>query len=308
MIVRAIVFESTDFSHRKDYIRVEKPRDDTRDDDHDVVFSILPRNMDELKNILGHVSDPSSSMYGKYLSTADIALISANPLGTRRVKAFLQNNNITIVHETLHGEYLVGRARISIWEDILRTKFYTFEQIETGVKVHRAYEYTVDESISEFINTLFNVTHLPLHNQNTVQLNKQKVFQSFDSSRKSALATGSASGYITPSLLNSYYDIFTNDGHNLATQSIFSSSNQYFSPANIASFQQAYNIPAHPVDADPNHRSSSFQCISNPSKCQESNLDLEYILALAQNTYTSLVYVCVGVGDPPVTYSWWATL
>jgi len=138
-----------------------------------------------------------------------------------------------------------------------------------------------------------------LHNQNTVQLNKQKVFQSFDSSRKSALATGSASGYITPSLLNSYYDIFTNDGHNLATQSIFSSSNQYFSPANIASFQQAYNIPAHPVDADPNHRSSSFQCISNPSKCQESNLDLEYILALAQNTYTSLVYVCVGVLRTP---------
>ena len=68
--------------------------------------------------------------------------------------------------------------------------------------------------------------------------------------------------------------------------SIFSSG--YFSASDLAQFQSTYNIPLHPVDHDPGSRNSESTCLSQPSKCYENNLDLQYSMAIAQNVSTTV--------------------
>jgi hypothetical protein len=68
-------------------------------------------------------------------------------------------------------------------------------------------------------------------------------------------------------LLNSYYNITFNTGNSLASQAVFESLGQYFSPSDLAQFQTTYNLPVEPVAADIGGYSSDAQCTANANNC-----------------------------------------
>lgn len=127
------------------------------------------------------------------------------------------------------------------------------------------------------------------------------------------------SGNVSPALLNSFYHISNNGVQNAgATQSLFESlgntrtkrsvcvdlffAGQSYVPADLTQFQQSYNLPQTPIAkvvgvnqpsqcAQSGEKGGSvllshFDGILQVNNCFEASLDVQYILAIAQNATT----------------------
>ena len=94
------------------------------------------------------------------------------------------------------------------------------------------------------------------------------------------------SGNVSPALLNSFYHITENTVNDAgASQSLFESLGQSYSPADLTAFQQQYGLPQTPVAKVVGSNQPS-QCAQNPNNCFEASLDVQFILAVAQNATT----------------------
>eukprot|EP01041_Mallomonas_annulata_P004174 gene4174-8296_t len=245
---------------------------------HTILIAITQRNMDLLERTIYEVSDPSSPKYGIHLSSREIADIASNPEGANQVVAHLEEQGVTIKNQTMYMDYITAEASIKTWERIFDSSFKKFvHQDDKNKVVHRCHQMSLDEALIPHISHIFHVTDLPL----------------YKASKNIPLAkTGEFShvGTVTPAKLNTFYNIFSNTGNSLLTQNIYSSLNQYFSASDLARFQSKYGIPLHAVDYDPDRRNSDFVCSVSPGNCVESNLDLQYLMAIAQNIPTRIDY------------------
>ena len=244
---------------------------------HRIIFAVRQQNIDVLKSKLYQISDPVSPLYGQYLTSSEIAEISSNKRGHDILNAHLLAIGAVIEHETLHGEFVIALAPISTWETFFSTKFALYQDFQNENMIYRATHYTLHENIAEHVMGVFNLIHFPM---------KSSSGKTFMTKTQGAQAFAHT---ITPSKLNSYYNIFSNNGSMDVTQTIYSSLDQSFSSTDLAAFQSTFNIPSHPVDADPNDRDDPFICDEFPSNCAESSLDIQYITAIAQNTFTSVM-------------------
>jgi subtilase family serine protease len=82
-----------------------------------------------------------------------------------------------------------------------------------------------------------------------------------------------------------------------STQSLFESLDQNFAPKDITVFQNKFNLKKSKVakvigDNDPN------SCYRDPDTCGEANLDVQYIMGIAQNSPTSYFSVPYNSSDP----------
>ena len=243
---------------------------------HSLIFAVRQRNVDVLARKLIQVSDRTSPSYGHYISSSDIALISANRRGFNVLKSFLLANGAVIEHETLHGEFITASAPISKWESFFSTKFESYKRIDREERIYRASHYTLHESIANHVMGVFNLIHFPTTTSGSIVTVRPE----------SAMAYLNT---ITPSKLNSYYNIFTNNGSMDVTQTIYSSLNQSFSSTDLTDFQALFSIPPHPVDADPDNRDNPTVCNAKPGNCIDSSVGIQYITAIAQNTFTSVM-------------------
>ncbi len=82
------------------------------------------------------------------------------------------------------------------------------------------------------------------------------------------------SGHITPAVLNSYYNITTNTGNTLASQAVFESLGQYYSPADLLQFEAYFDIPLYNVTTDIGGYESDAECIADANNCAEANLGM----------------------------------
>lgn len=245
---------------------------------HEVVFAVKQKNTDALEKLFFEVSDPTSSKYGKFLTRKQVGDLTANPAATEGVKKFLMDNGATIVKTAPYGEYITAVAPVKTWNKLFATTFYEFEH-ESGSskkKVTRAPHYSVPQDVAAHIEGVFNTVQLPMRSEVRVPLMQ-------------ANATA-GSGTVTPAFLNSYYHITTNKGSSLASQAVYESLEQYYSPADFATFNKQYNIPAQPEPTDIGGYVSDSVCQSDANSCAEANLDVQYLIAVAQNTPTTYWY------------------
>jgi len=246
---------------------------------HNVIFAIKQMNMKYLEEALFDVSDPKSSHYGKHMNRNAIAKLSGNPIGRYSVIQFLQSNNIQIVNQTLHGEFITARASIEKWQKVFSNQFYKFSHISGKYPdVVRALYYNIPDIISEHVITAFNVIHLPLPKHKSSHILT-------DLTGLSASDIG-----VTPKRLNEFYHISSNTGSMSVKQTIYSSANQYFSSDDLRLFQSMISSPNHPIDFDLYNRDNSVACDIEATLCEESNLDVQYLTAIAQNTTTEIIY------------------
>jgi hypothetical protein len=141
------------------------------DMNHEVVFVIKQRNIEELTVILHDVSDPKSINYGKHKTRQEVKDLTANPSSRDALVSYLTSPSIgaTIVSETSGGEYVTAKGPIKLWEEMFHNEFFLFHQIsqEGGQgrvrEVVRAEHYSLPTELDQHVESVFNTIQMPSH-------------------------------------------------------------------------------------------------------------------------------------------------
>jgi len=269
--------ENGKHSMRDDYLKGARASTDTA---HEVVFAVKQQNLDLLEKTLMDVSNPQSPKYGQYLSREAVANMTANPVATDRIVTFLNGIGAKVTRKTRYGEYISATAPVSTWENVFQTQFQTFKhRYSSKEPVIRASQYSLPVELTNFVETVFNTVQLPPRTPPKKQL-----------VAKEASAALPITGSITPAVLNSYYHITTNTGNSLASQCLFESLDQSYSPSDLSTFETNYGLPSDSVDSVVGGHESDSDCVADPNNCGEANLDVQYMIAVSSVTPTTYWY------------------
>ena len=283
---RTHVFKESNtlLSLRRDITKQDRAQHDHH---HEVIFVIQQRNMKELTSILHDISDPYSSNYGQHWSREDVVDFTSNPEGRDAVVTYLNSNGASIVSETLAGEYVTALAPVKVWEKIFKTEFYSYIVTHYDESVHtviRAEDYWIprelDKHVASVLNTIQLLTPIPISASRVPIASNIGKFAS----------TGAPQGYMTPHTLRDYYNMSKAMGSVNSTQMIYASSNQYYSPKNLADFQRELGFPVQPAVLEHGGHSNDEICATNNWLCAEGNLDMQYIATMSPLSPTMFWY------------------
>jgi len=240
--------------------------------------------MDKIEQIALEVSDPESTRYGQHLSAENVRDLVSNPIGSNAVMDFLAKSDVEIIRRSEMGDYIKAEAPISTWEAMFSTTFFTFDRHNTDgsfTSFVRSHEYTLPAEISEHVSLVLNTVQMPLRVRHPHR------------SDAPALASGPApivTGSVTPALLNKYYNVASNGGKNLGSQSVYETINQDYSPDDLSLFQKNFGLPVEAIAQDIGGFNLSTTCTKSPDDCGEANLDVQYLMAVAQEVPTIYYY------------------
>jgi hypothetical protein len=165
-----------------------------------------------------------------------------------------------------------------------------------GNLFHRAEEYWLPEHMSDHIYAVFNVVQTPPAFRTKFA---KPVF--VNESISDRLSWGknlqSAAPYVSIPFLNSLYQINSNAGSPSLGQAVFETNGENFSPSDLKLFQTIYGMPQQ--DVIDLYNLAIATCTT--AKCAEGNLDLQYIMGVAQNVQTYYWYT-PPTGDPFVNW------
>ena len=204
LVLRAVQF---DHSMRNDFVCTDRIEMSLRTS-HEIVIAMKQLNTDTLERIVYEVSDPLSVEYGRYLSREEVGELTKNRVALDIVKDFLAMNNILHYEETLYGEYVTARASLLQWEQLFSAKFRPYQHIASGEIFTRSSSYVLHSSLVGHVVAIYNLADLPL-----LDRRRGSVLSSFKSSQNI--------GYIIPAALNSFYNVFTNQGNSLTSQTVY---------------------------------------------------------------------------------------
>ena len=214
---------------------------------HEIIVAVKQNNVAELELLLGEVSDPASPRYGQHLSFEEIGRKVRNDEGLAAVRAWLASAGVDSYRDctiTPHGEYLHCRAPTSTWNAALRAEFRTYlprpqQPRLLGARVHRmapvvrAPKIHVPSHVAPHLVGILLASELP------------PVRDLVDAAAAAAGQARSGLGdpfcdshsCATVDLLKKVYNVTTNGG-GLGSQSVFETSGQYMSAADLAAFQK----------------------------------------------------------------------
>jgi len=96
---------------------------------------------------------------------------------------------------------------------------------------------------------------------------------------------------MTPAKLISHYHITSNVAVTSdVTQSVFEACDQVYSPSDLSSFFAMYGYHDETMSREIDSKGSDQICVANPDDCGEANLDVQYIMSIAQNAPTTYWY------------------
>ncbi len=88
--------------------------------------------------------------------------------------------------------------------------------------------------------------------------------------------------HTTVAALNSLYNIPSNLGSAAQNQSVFETSNEFYSAKDLKLFQQYYGLTVQPAISIGGHMNDSCSTTGKGNSCFEGNLDVQYIMGIAQ--------------------------
>ena len=258
----------------------------------DLIFAVKHNNVQKAIDLLQNISYPSSVQYRKYLSRREVFDLTGNKDGTEATLSYLRSLNVSIVHQSLFGEYITARATIMQWEKILRTEFKIFEALDsTGKSLSfiRSTSCKIPTEIQPHIDTVFNTVQLP-----PIELLSPFAYTSQISGKGKRAYDNIPANYIdlgdvtTLEKINKRYNIPNNVGSVNSSQSFLSTIGQYFSPEDLKTFQELFGIPVKAIKTviGSEHVNDDI-CANYPNKCVESNLDVQYLTSVGQNIPTT---------------------
>ena len=324
-----------EMNERDDFIMLERSPSDTR---HELVFAIKQLNLDQLNNILTEISSPGSLRYQKWLTNEEVGNIVSNSNGTNNVVKWLESEGVFVSWSSQHFEYLKATANISVWERVLNTQFFQYQQLQSDVGnddsnddfdgdddhailstirnkrklsnsppiiYHRAKSYYLPVELTAHLSAIFNTVQVPPKLQDKYQQlddeftgtenlsvkEKRKI-----SKRSKIQSTVPEANSVTVPFLNSLYNIPSNIGSSAIKQSVIETSQEYFSPQDLTLFQSTFNLTTQ--GALDHMGFNTSDCSGVSGNCFEGNLDIQYIMGIAQKTTSVYWYSSAAKSDP----------
>lgn len=316
-----------EMNEREDFIMLERSPRDTK---HELVFAIKQLNLDQLDDILMNISSPDSLHYQKWLSYEEVGNIVFNSNGTDNVIKWLESEGVYVSWSSQHFEYLKATANISVWERILNTQFFQYRQLQTAtadgdddndistsrkrklsssapIIYHRAKSYYLPTEMTAHLSAIFNTVQVPPKLQDKYQqLDDEFLGTKFEvseqkngkvSQRRSHIqSTVPETNSVTVPFLNRLYKIPSNIGNPSITQSVIETSHEYFSPQDLRLFQSTFNLSIQGALDHMGYNTSD--CADVSGNCFEGNLDIQYIMGIAQKTTSVYWYSSAAKSDP----------
>mmetsp|Transcript_29923 Transcript_29923/g.41087 ORF Transcript_29923/g.41087 Transcript_29923/m.41087 type:complete len:444 (+) Transcript_29923:111-1442(+) len=288
--IRKIVIEKNSLfnpAHRPDLNQIGRTHPEFS---HKVVIAVRQLNLDQLDELVHDISDPDSKNYGKHQSMAEIQAMTANTESTNFIIAYLRRtwpHGHFTMKTSEYGDFITVTAKISMWEDFLDTQFYEYQQKlgAESITLHRSLGYSLPEDLVEHVHSVFLTSDLP------PKVSGKPAVQTTSPSTLSKVSTeGRINGYVTPALLNSYYSIPSNQGSTSVSQTVFAAIGQTLSPTDLTKFQTKFLLPLQSISANSGAHVSDTACATNVDDCAEANLDVQYMMAVSQNTPTIYYY------------------
>ena len=103
-------------------------------------------------------------------------------------------------------------------------------------------------------------------------------------------------GSVTPRLINQFYSVSSNVGNFLVSQAVYETNNEGYSLTDLKKFQQTFDLPEQ-TPKNFNSFPGMHDCSSSSASCYEGNLDVQYIMGIAQNVNTIYDYELLDTYD-----------
>ena len=136
-------------------------RNELTDTEHVLVFAMKQLNIAIVRQRLMLISNPLSSEFGHFWTRKNLNYLTTNIDGNMIIRNYFRRNGVRVVHETLHGEYLVAMASSTIWELLLNVKFYEYDHDYNYMQPNPFNNYTLDKNISSYVSAIFRVYRAP---------------------------------------------------------------------------------------------------------------------------------------------------
>lgn len=280
------VFEKAKTSFHRHFRRVQAVQD--KSIKHQVVFALKMKNMEQVKAILEDVSNPNSANYGKHLTNDELSALIRNSESANHLLRFFDLHGIKVLDRTLNDEFITAETSIYTLEGILNTKFYEYEVlVDPEQRVIRTEEYSLPSYLVDHVSAVFNTVHFPDLQSISKSLPREKI----EVTESISLQANIIPKYVTPALISRFYGISNNIGSPLASQGVYETINQYFSPADLTQFQHRFGLTVEPVAHVIGGHSSDKACkLKGGDSCVEANLDIQYLMATAQQVPSTYYY------------------
>jgi hypothetical protein len=297
---------------RENFIRREKPQGHEM---HKVVIAIRKKNLPELETMVIDRATPGTPQYQQWFSYDEITDIVKNPEATARVKSWLSENNIEIDWISNREDYIKVRAPLAKWEKLLDCEFYSYEDLSVtknneGKKPHiiyRASEYSIPVHLKDDIHAIFYTVQTPPEFHQRFRMKQEKTsdgrqpFKSVFRVDRNSNINAQSSSAVTVSFINSYYQVPTNIGDSRLNQSVFETANEFMSTDDLTSFQNNYGLTVQSAIGIGGYVAKT--CNTEFMSCAEGNLDIQYIMGIAQKTASVYWYITdSGDTDPFVVW------
>lgn len=292
---------------------------------HEILISIKQLNIEVLERELIERSSPGSLKYQKWMTYDEIGDLTSNFLSSNYVENWLLNEvNATITWTSRRKDFYKACAPISIWEKYFNTIFYIYHDFHINnldssstitsnnddirkYNVHvLANDYTLPNYLIDHVSAIFYTCQAPpamnkhyskLSSISSDTENNYKKFRndivikSYLRSNDEGIKRKTSSTVATDvNFLNKLYNIDSNLGNYLINQSVFETSNEDYSPNDLLLFQQHYDLTqeaALDIGGDISNTCGEV----GGADCTEGNLDIQYIMGVAQRTTSFYWYV-----------------
>ena len=286
---------------RPDFVKLERANSALL---HEVFIDVKQINMEVLESSALSRNTPGSPLYRQWMTSEEVGAIRNNPVGANIISDWLTTNSVEITWESVSKTYFKAVTTVGHWEELLQTSFHMYEDQKEGSggrKLPRAETYFIPSSISDHVHAFFEVSELPAtmsrHSRTSkVPIERHSVAVDKNNNLRVRELAGACTGEATIDCLNEVYEVSSNLGNADATQSVFETSTQSFSPTDLtygATVQAAVDVGGHSVSS----------CSLPAGNCDEGNLDIQYIMGLAQISVSTFYYV-PSSGDPFVSLAW----
>ena len=257
--------------HSHDFVIKDTPNSDTP---LTLKFAIKHQNVDKLSQALNEVSNPKSPNYGKYWTGEEVGRLTthnqAREILFSHILKFVAESQVSFSPLASTVEI---KTDIKTAEKILGAKYFKFHSPTTNAEILRTLEYELPKEVSETIDYVSPTVHFPPTKHGLLGRNGIE---------RQAL------GSITPAILSKYYNFTSNTVTDLrATQSVVFLEDMNFAPKDLKTFQKTASLPTDAVDRVIG-KNVPKNCTLSITNCAEGNLDVQYILATARKSPTTV--------------------
>lgn len=232
-----------------------------------VGFVIHQNNLDIIDYIFESVSEPSSPEYGQYLTKDQVRELTFDLESVSRTIEFLTAHGFSEIEGTSDGDYVKAKVSVAKASELFGATFYEYGHSARNQTIFKTESFSTPEDLKDAVVHIAHLSHFP-------EIAPRR------------MVSASYSGNTIPSLVKSEYGISSNKCEtSKSSQSLFESLGQQFSPSDLSHFQEKFNLQNETVFKIVGSNDGSA-CTSDDDNCAEANLDVQYMMGIAQNCET----------------------